>query len=79
MDRVLLENQKNNLNFSLYNLKRRELQEVLSELNVLIGFGIAGSGFGPILAVVGRSASPEKSSLALERSDLKILRKKRAK
>jgi len=33
-----LENQKNNLNFSLYNLKRRELQEVLSELNVLIGF-----------------------------------------
>ena len=34
-------------------------------LNVLIGFGIAGSGFGPILAVVGRSASPEKRSLAL--------------
>tara|TARA_B100001250_G_scaffold358037_1_gene334118 strand:- start:287 stop:463 length:177 start_codon:yes stop_codon:yes gene_type:complete len=38
MDKVLLENQKNNLNSSLYNLKRRELQEVLSELNVLIGF-----------------------------------------
>ena len=34
-------------------------------LNVLIGFGIAGSGFGPILAVVGRSASDEKRSLAL--------------
>ena len=34
-------------------------------LNVIIGFGIAGSGFGPILAVVGRSASPEKRSLAL--------------
>ena len=34
-------------------------------LNVLIGFGIAGSGFGPILAVVGRSASNEKRSLAL--------------
>ena len=34
-------------------------------LNVLIGFGIAGSGFGPILGVVGRSASPEKRSLSL--------------
>ncbi len=34
-------------------------------LNVLIGFGIAGSGFGPILAVVGRTANPEKRSLAL--------------
>ena len=34
-------------------------------LNVLIGFGIAGSGFGPILAVVGRTAAPEKRSLAL--------------
>ena len=34
-------------------------------LNVLIGFGIAGSGFGPILAVVGRSISDEKRSLAL--------------
>ncbi len=34
-------------------------------LNVLIGFGIAGSGFGPILAVVGRAASNEKRSLAL--------------
>jgi len=34
-------------------------------LNIFIGFGIAGSGFGPILAVVGRTASPEKRSLAL--------------
>jgi len=34
-------------------------------LNILIGFGIAGSGFGPILAVVGRTASTEKRSLAL--------------
>lgn len=34
-------------------------------LNVIIGFGIAGSGFGPILAVVGRSTSSEKRSLAL--------------
>ena len=34
-------------------------------LNILIGFGIAGSGFGPILAVVGRTASAEKRSLAL--------------
>jgi MFS family permease len=34
-------------------------------LNIIIGFGIAGTGFGPILAVVGRAASPEKRSLAL--------------
>ena len=34
-------------------------------LNVVIGFGIAGSGFGPILAVVGRASSKEKRSLAL--------------
>ena len=34
-------------------------------LNLIIGFGIAGTGFGPILAVVGRSSSPEKRSLAL--------------
>ena len=34
-------------------------------LNFVIGFGIAGTGFGPILAVVGRSTSPEKRSLAL--------------
>ena len=34
-------------------------------LNFIIGFGIAGTGFGPILAVVGRSCSPEKRSIAL--------------
>ena len=34
-------------------------------INFIIGFGIAGTGFGPILAVVGRSTSPEKRSLAL--------------
>ncbi len=34
-------------------------------LNVLIGFGIAGSGFGPILAVVGRASSDNKRSIAL--------------
>ena len=34
-------------------------------INVIIGFGIAGTGFGPILAVVGRSVSSEKRSLAL--------------
>ncbi len=39
--------------------------EAHQSLNILIGFGIAGSGFGPILAVVGRTAAPEKRSLAL--------------
>jgi len=34
-------------------------------LNVLIGFGIAGTGFGVILAIVGRSAPPERRSMAL--------------
>jgi MFS family permease len=34
-------------------------------LNILIGFGIAGTGFGVILAIVGRAASPENRSLAL--------------
>ena len=34
-------------------------------INFIIGFGIAGTGFGPILAVVGRTASPSKRSLAL--------------
>ncbi|MDO5643159.1 MAG: MFS transporter, partial [Paracoccus sp. (in: a-proteobacteria)] len=32
---------------------------------VAVGFGIAGSGFGVILAVVGRAASDENRSLAL--------------
>jgi MFS family permease len=34
-------------------------------LNILIGFGIAGTGFGVILATVGRAASPERRSMAL--------------
>lgn len=34
-------------------------------LNILIGFGIAGTGFGVILAIVGRASSPENRSLAL--------------
>jgi MFS family permease len=32
---------------------------------VLVGFGIAGTGFGVILAIVGRAAKPENRSLAL--------------
>ncbi len=34
-------------------------------LEILIGFGIAGTGFGVVLAVVGRSTSAENRSLAL--------------
>ncbi|NYS24024.1 MFS transporter [Rhodobacteraceae bacterium 2376] len=34
-------------------------------LEILVGFGIAGTGFGVILAVVGRTASDENRSLAL--------------
>lgn len=34
-------------------------------LEVLVGFGIAGTGFGVILAVVGRASSPENRSLTL--------------
>ena len=34
-------------------------------LEVFVGFGIAGTGFGVVLGVVGRSASPEQRSLAL--------------
>ncbi|QBX33298.1 MFS transporter [Paracoccus liaowanqingii] len=34
-------------------------------LEVVVGFGIAGTGFGVILAVVGRAASDENRSLAL--------------
>ena len=32
---------------------------------VLVGFGIAGTGFGVILAVVGRAASDENRSMSL--------------
>lgn len=34
-------------------------------LEVLVGFGVAGTGFGVILAVVGRAASPENRSMSL--------------
>ncbi len=34
-------------------------------LEILVGFGVAGTGFGVILAVVGRAASNENRSLAL--------------
>ncbi len=34
-------------------------------LEVLVGFGIAGTGFGVILAIVGRAAAPEHPSMAL--------------
>lgn len=34
-------------------------------LEVIVGFGVAGTGFGVILAVVGRAASDENRSLAL--------------
>ena len=32
---------------------------------VLVGFGVAGTGFGVVLAVVGRAAAPENRSMAL--------------
>lgn len=34
-------------------------------LEIAVGFGIAGTGFGVILAVVGRAAAPEHRSMAL--------------
>ena len=34
-------------------------------LEILVGFGVAGTGFGVILAVVGRASAPENRSLAL--------------
>ena len=37
----------------------------MQALEVLVGFGIAGSGFGMILAIVGRASSPENRSLSL--------------
>jgi MFS family permease len=37
----------------------------MQALEVLVGFGIAGTGFGVILAIVGRAAAPENRSLAL--------------
>ena len=37
----------------------------IQALEVMVGFGIAGTGFGVILAIVGRSSSDENRSLAL--------------
>jgi len=34
-------------------------------LNIAIGFGIAGTGFGVILAIVGRAAHPDRRSMSL--------------
>ena len=34
-------------------------------LEIFVGFGIAGTGFGVILAVVGRASSPQNRSMAL--------------
>ncbi len=34
-------------------------------LSILVGFGVAGTGFGVVLAVVGRAASDENRSMAL--------------
>lgn len=34
-------------------------------MEILVGFGVAGTGFGVVLAVVGRSAAPENRSMAL--------------
>jgi MFS family permease len=37
----------------------------IQSLEVLVGFGIAGTGFGVILAIVGRAAAPEHRSMTL--------------
>ena len=37
----------------------------MQSLEVIVGFGIAGTGFGVILAVVGRAASDENRSMAM--------------
>ncbi len=39
--------------------------EAMQLLEVIVGFGIAGTGFGVILAVIGRASSDENRSLAL--------------
>ena len=38
---------------------------VMQSLEVLVGFGIAGTGFGVILAIVGRASSDENRSMSL--------------
>lgn len=37
----------------------------MQALEILVGFGIAGTGFGVVLAIVGRAASAENRSMAL--------------
>ena len=37
----------------------------MQSLEVLVGFGVAGTGFGVILAIVGRAASDENRSMAM--------------
>lgn len=37
----------------------------MQSLEVLVGFGVAGTGFGVILAIVGRAASDENRSMSL--------------
>ncbi|WP_134682208.1 MFS transporter [Paracoccus ravus] len=39
--------------------------EAMQLLEIIVGFGVAGTGFGVILAVIGRAASDENRSLAL--------------
>ena len=39
--------------------------EQMQLLEIIVGFGIAGTGFGVVLAVVGRATSPDHRSLAL--------------
>ncbi|TRW99571.1 MFS transporter [Paracoccus sp. M683] len=39
--------------------------ETMQMLEVMVGFGIAGTGFGVILAVIGRASSDKNRSLAL--------------
>jgi MFS family permease len=34
-------------------------------LSILVGFGLAGTGFGLVLAIVGRASSPENRSMSL--------------
>ena len=37
----------------------------MQALEILVGFGIAGTGFGTILAIVGRASRPENRSMSL--------------
>ena len=51
--------------------------EAHQTLNLLIGFGIAGSGFGPILAVVGRELHRQRKDLwhlVLQRQQVQLVK-----